>query len=692
MVDSWFGGREQRGFAPLLVVQNLQHLVAAASLAKGWGSTCVPIWTLQILVFALAARKRGSNSPATVEFLELARNSSDYGSTLFRDQDLWPASQSTLTEVLSQVEPFSVAQLIEVVAAGLDYGRTLSWSSVEGSPACSRDLTTSKMQGIFYTPVAVSEFLAQSVTSGWKARTPPRVCDPAVGSGRFLIATARRLLSKWPALEVLRTLYGVDTDPLAVELAAICLAIVCDQWSPGNPPPTWTTNLVCGDAFAGPIVGGGNADRASGSLCWDRVFPDVFAGANPGFDAVLVNPPYGRYKADSDWMIAKEMRLDPASFAGLRQRILTTRTDLRSSRMYPLSAQGVLDKARIGLERAVQITKKGGRLGALVPSTLAADVHSFRLREHLLHEWSLEEIVEFPEAARLFFDVSQSICALVASKGSRTQAVSIRTGVTTPKELTEGTPATWPLELIERMSSKLALPLRQASGADIVEMMQRYRTIGGWPNLVNARGEVDVTLYRDVITSIDTGTPLVRGDHIDRYTIDRASNKDAFIQPAPFLKRLRGSRKYNDFLTVRIAGRQCSYLYRASRLSFAVVPPERAIANSCNYLATASEEDLFYLLAFLNSELLNWRFKLSNSNNHVANSEIGELPVPMRSEVGNVESRRLAELAASATSRPNCSTLSEIDEIVYSIYRLAPEQIQRVRTAELRDRRGVAVD
>jgi len=36
---------------------------------------------------------------------------------------------------------------------------------------------------------------------------------------------------------------------------------------------------------------------------------------------------------------------------------------------------------------------------------------------------------------------------------------------------------------------------------------------------------------------------------------------------------------------------------------------------------------LSYLLGVLNSDLLNWRFDLSNSNNHVSNRELASLPI-----------------------------------------------------------------
>jgi hypothetical protein len=61
-----------------------------------------------------------------------------------------------------------------------------------------------------------------------------------------------------------------------------------------------------------------------------------------------------------------------------------------------------------------------------------------------------------------------------------------------------------------------------------------------------------------------------------------------------------------------------------------MIPPKTVLANSCNYVAVDPSEDewlLSYLLGILNSDLLNWRFDLSNANNHVSNRELASLPI-----------------------------------------------------------------
>ena len=52
------------------------------------------------------------------------------------------------------------------------------------------------------------------------------------------------------------------------------------------------------------------------------------------------------------------------------------------------------------------------------------------------------------------------------------------------------------------------------------------------------------------------------------------------------------------------------------------------LANSCNYInSSRSFLDLKKLSFLLNSKLLNWRFKITSSNNHINNYELDELPI-----------------------------------------------------------------
>lgn len=94
-----------------------------------------------------------------------------------------------------------------------------------------------------------------------------RVCDPACGSGHFLLAAARRLGKELarattgedePSPEALRSaireviahcLYGVDKNPLAVDLCRVALWI--EGHTPGKPLTFLDHRIRCGDSLLG---------------------------------------------------------------------------------------------------------------------------------------------------------------------------------------------------------------------------------------------------------------------------------------------------------------------------------------------------------------------------------------------------------------------------------------------------------
>ena len=93
-----------------------------------------------------------------------------------------------------------------------------------------------------------------------------RIIDPACGSGHFLLAAARRLASRiarlsspgtpsqadyrhWLREVARRTLFGVDKNPMAIELAKVALWI--ETVEPGKPLSFLDAHLRCGDSLLG---------------------------------------------------------------------------------------------------------------------------------------------------------------------------------------------------------------------------------------------------------------------------------------------------------------------------------------------------------------------------------------------------------------------------------------------------------
>jgi hypothetical protein len=135
-----------------------------------------------------------------------------------------------------------------------------------------------KTTGSYYTPTSLVQCLLDSalepvLADAMKAPDPERaildlkVCDPAAGSGHFLIAAAHRMARRLaavrtgdeePSPEATRTalrdvighcIYGVDINPMAVELCKVSLWM--EALEPGKPLSFLDHHIQCGNSLLG---------------------------------------------------------------------------------------------------------------------------------------------------------------------------------------------------------------------------------------------------------------------------------------------------------------------------------------------------------------------------------------------------------------------------------------------------------
>jgi N-6 DNA Methylase len=137
-----------------------------------------------------------------------------------------------------------------------------------------------KLTGSYYTPDSLVQELIQSALEpviedrvNVKPENPVeallsiKVCDPACGSGHFLLAAARKLAERLAALRsedgvvtpaayrhalrevIARCIYGVDRNPMAIELARTALWL--EGFEEGRPLTFLDHHLQVGDALLG---------------------------------------------------------------------------------------------------------------------------------------------------------------------------------------------------------------------------------------------------------------------------------------------------------------------------------------------------------------------------------------------------------------------------------------------------------
>ncbi len=292
------------------------------------------------------------------------------------------------------------------------------------------------------------------------AATPPlRILDPACGSGSFLIGAYQFLLDwyrdryvednpeKWahggaPCLYqaaggdwrlttserkriLLAHIYGVDIDTQAVEVTRLSLLLKLLE---GESQETLTSqlrllqeralpdlsaNIKCGnsligtDFYAAQLLTLPDDERYRvNAFDWPDEFPAVFAGANPGFDAVIGNPPYIRIQAMKEWA--------PVEVEFYKKR-------------YRSAGKGNYDIYVVFVEKGLSLLTAAGRLGYILPHKFFNAQYGEPLRRIVSEGKHLSAVVHFGHE-QVFPGATTYTCLLFLDKAGATSLKVAKVG------------------------------------------------------------------------------------------------------------------------------------------------------------------------------------------------------------------------------------------------------------------------
>ncbi|MFW9844080.1 MAG: TaqI-like C-terminal specificity domain-containing protein, partial [Candidatus Thorarchaeota archaeon] len=240
-------------------------------------------------------------------------------------------------------------------------------------------------------------------------------------------------------------------------------------------------------------------------------------------------------------------------------------------------------------------------------------------------------IDDFPEISKMFPGVTQSVSILTVQKGGQTESFEVGFNRQSLDEvLVKGRMKVSKDRIQKIMGSTLTIPRIDAAGFKLLDTLHSHPSLGSLENIMIRRGELDLTNNKNAITHRKTNTPLIRGSHISRFQLVDGRHKAEYVSMSKFKETLSTSSRSKHIGMKRIACQQVSNMGQRWRLKFAQIEPGTVLANSCNYIIVNGNEtsdDLDYYLGILNSELINWRFQVSNFNNHVSIRELQNLPV-----------------------------------------------------------------
>jgi predicted type IV restriction endonuclease len=600
-----------------------------------------------------------------------------------------------------------------------------------------------KAGGVYYTPTYIVDYIVKNTVGKLLDGMTPkeagslRILDPACGSGSFLLGAYQLLLDwhqawyvghdpeKWARGRrpkvfrgqdgewrlttaerkriLLDCIYGVDIDPQAVEVTKLSLLLKVlegeDAESIGKTLsllreralPDLGKNIQCGNSLIGTDF---YDDRLLGTLTeeeryrinafdWGTAFSEIMKQG--GFDAVIGNPPYG------------------GSVRPLRDYLISSYR----------AAEYQIDTYQLFVERGIQLLRSAGRLGFIIPNPWLTNVSVTALRQLVVSETEIEQIVHFrrPIFPRQTVDTEVVILRKPAGVGAPT---AHQIGI----HIIERDGSTSELKIPQRRwqelgDSPLSIFLTPAAAALVakidagsVPLSSLCRVSVGLKPYQVGKGKPPQTSETVATRPFDSASkkdssflPLVRGADLSRYSLSWSG--DRWIGYGDWLAEPRRSAGFGA--PEKLLARQTS-----DHLVVAYDNQQFVAMNNCHALVSRTVfPDLKYILGLLNSRVLNYRYEAMNPETgealaEVKSTNLKRLPirVPRASDVAaRARHDRLATLVnellvlhksllttktdheKAVLQRQIEATDRRIDQLVYELYGLTDEEIRIVEEA-----------
>ena len=531
-----------------------------------------------------------------------------------------------------------------------------------------------KKMGIYYTPTYVSEFIVKNtigtVLGYTGSERPVTVLDPACGSGSFLLAALKTLVDHYQAatfdekISVLRkSIYGVDLDPKAVEIAQFNLLIRILERR--KILPVMDKNVMVGNS----LVDDRTVDPHA--VTWDSAFPA--AAGNGGFDVIVGNPPYV-FGGGSGISISEKDYFQQKYDSGHRK----------------------LNLFSLFFERSIKLLRPGGFMGFIVPNTLLRVTSYEDTRKYILENTRVVGIVNLE--AGVFEDVTAATVIIILQK--------LRRGETTAGHMVKVYERldSQPFEKSQASFDKAAMHIFdlevEGTGGDIYGKLAKGSVPLGTICKEMIFGVVITKNFDEVVADKKRGEAykkFLEGRDIGRYEIN-FDNKYLRYE-RKLLHRPRTPEIFEadeKILVQRISGGK-------RPLKAAYDDQQYYDKESINNIILGDEKySPKYILALMNSKLFSWyyasKFSLESTLTvNVSKAYLEQLPVKVVDDV--TQSKIVAMVdrmlglhrhlqgvgPMSDQSKKLQAEIAElntnIDKAVYAIYGLTDDEVKRIEDA-----------
>ncbi|PKK81551.1 MAG: hypothetical protein CVT47_01860 [Thermoplasmata archaeon HGW-Thermoplasmata-2] len=548
-----------------------------------------------------------------------------------------------------------------------------------------KEIYKRKQSGIYYTPEFLVDHLVRA-TLGEKLKACKtqsdvlklRVLDPACGSGTFLVRAFEEFKNWHLAHEkknggseqtkldaendsglttfldrVLEScIHGIDLDLHAVQLTKLNLFLRAID-TPNQLPRLKILH--------------------KNSLVWDSDLPLPFkierdfplVQEQGGFDVVIGNPPWEKWKPDSQEFFEEYYpgfkSLPTQEAKKVMENLIKTRIGIRKrwddklreyetySELYRQEYQfqstdangrksgGDLDLYKVFIERAYQLLKPGGAAGLVIPSGIYTDLGAKGLRTMLFDHCQLKNLYSFENRGHAIFEdvhASYKFVLLNFEKGGKTKSFSCAFFLHSEDELKQAveSPTIMDVEFVRRSSptSWSVLEIKTPRDKEIIEKLLKRPPISD----MVAKDEMkiqsafhmtnDSHLFRE--GKLD-GVPLLEGKNIEQFTHKwkEAPTARYTVSEEDIKKNLKPESIYHTsyWMAYRLIASSTNYRTFIS----SIIPPGYVCGHSIAIIRMPSLKELCYLCGVMNSFVIDYFIRMKVSAN-VTMFNFLETPVP----------------------------------------------------------------
>lgn len=398
---------------------------------------------------------------------------------------------------------------------------------------------------------------------------------------------------------------------------------------------------------------------------WRFEFPEALndEGAFVGFDVVIGNPPYGVEFSDQEKELFKET--------------------------FPHSTQGKIDSYKLFFERAISLTRKAGMHSFIAPNTYLYNLQSKELRKHILKSSFIINAVELRK--NIFEDAPDVVTVINISiliKADTDWKTHARVAYPN-KKYSDINNDEW--EICQEIpyctfidDPEMKINLRRNFKLDeIINKMNQCKRLG---DFFDARQGTkpygDKTNKKSVLLSKEKKSEeweaALNGRNISQFSF---SFENDYVKRCP---------EIFSCLPKEIVFNEKIYFQRMRKIS--LFPRVVACYDNegmhglytCSviYKINPSNIDYKYLLALLNSYLVNLWYKNYDTDIEIKLASVKAIPVV---DISINEQKPIIdivnEIIAAKKSFPNADTTAlekEIDQLVYQLYGLTEDEIKIV--------------